>query len=350
MAKGNLLMIGNYLASPRYNRNVWHALAERLAASGWNVITTSSRENKAGRLLEMLSTVLKEKNRYQLAQIDVFSGQAFIFAEMCTYLLNILHKPVILTLHGGGLPEFASRHPRRVGRIFHKVEEVVTPSPFLQQDLKPYRKDIRIIPNPTDVSRSIYRQRIQAAPNLIWVRSFHSVYNPSLPIRVVKELTTDFPATRLTMIGPDKGDGSLERMMSLAAELRVEDQIEVIPGVPHTEIPGYLDRGDIFINSSNYDTAPRSLLEAMANGLCIVSTNVGGVPWLVEDQVEGLLVPPDNPQAMSAAVRRILVDPGLATRLSENARRKAEKFDWHSILPQWESLLIEVIEAHHGKS
>jgi glycosyltransferase involved in cell wall biosynthesis len=348
MDKMTLLMIGNYLSSPKHNRNVWHDLADRLVAIGWNVITTSSKEGQLPRLLDMLATVIKARKRYALAQIDVFSGRAFIFAELSAFLLHIFKKPFILTLHGGRLLEFAHQHPGRVRRLFQSARAIVTPSPFLQKGLRQFRSDIHFIPNPIDLSDSIYHQRIQVAPTLIWVRAFHKVYNPSLPARVLKELISDFPQIKLTMIGPDKGDGSLENMLVQANDFGVRDQIEVILGVLHAEIPTFLNRNDIFINTSNYDVAPRSLIEAMANGLCIVSTNVGGVPWLVNDQMEGLLVPPDDPQAMAAAVRRILTEPGLAARLSENARRKAEGYDWSAILPQWENLFTEVIETYYG--
>ena len=80
----------------------------------------------------------------------------------------------------------------------------------------------------------------------------------------------------------------------------------------------------------------------MACGLCIVSTRVGGIPYLLEDGSDALLVPPNDPDAMAAAVRRILTEPGLAERLSRNARQKASGFDWRTILPRWEALFTEI--------
>jgi glycosyltransferase involved in cell wall biosynthesis len=84
-------------------------------------------------------------------------------------------------------------------------------------------------------------------------------------------------------------------------------------------------------------------LEAAASGSCIVSTNVGELPYIWEDGKEVLLVVPDDPKAMSAAIRRILTEPGLAEWLSINARKKAEQYDWSVILPQWEKLFKKVI-------
>lgn len=77
----------------------------------------------------------------------------------------------------------------------------------------------------------------------------------------------------------------------------------------------------------------------MASGLCVVSTDVGGIPYLLENEHDALLVPPNDPEAMAAAVKRILTEPQLAERLSRNARRKAEQFDWSVILTKWEALL-----------
>jgi glycosyltransferase involved in cell wall biosynthesis len=82
----------------------------------------------------------------------------------------------------------------------------------------------------------------------------------------------------------------------------------------------------------------------MASGLCIVSTNVGGIPYLLDSEGEALLTPADDPAAMAAAVRRILSEPPLAERLSHHARQKAERFDWAAILPQWDTVLRSAAE------
>jgi glycosyltransferase involved in cell wall biosynthesis len=139
-------------------------------------------------------------------------------------------------------------------------------------------------------------------------------------------------------------------MLALAEKMNVIDRILIIPGVPHAQVPLLLDQADIFINTSNYDTSPQSILEAMANGLCIVSTNVGGIPYLVSDQKEALLVENDQAEAMAENVSKILQDANLAAGLSENARKKAEQFDWDVVLPQWEQLFIEVSKGFHGKA
>lgn len=342
MLQPKVLMISNYLSYPKHNKNVWHDLSERLSAVGWQVITTSSKENQLARLVDMLLTILLKRNQYSVAQIDVFSGQAFVFAELSMILLQWLRKPVVLTLHGGRLPEFALRNSNRIYKLFEKAQVIVTPSPFLQQSLSKFRTDIRLIENPVDLSLSVFRVREKVEPKLVWVRSFHKTYNPQLVPIVLFRLIDQFPEMVITMIGPDEGDGSKQRMLELAQELGIAEKIRIMGSVDHSAIPAYLNQNDIFINTSNYDTAPRSLIEAMANGLCIVTTNVGGIPWIVENNDSALLVEPDNPEEMTEAVRRILTGAELAKRLSTHARLRANHYDWDEILPRWMGLFKEV--------
>jgi glycosyltransferase involved in cell wall biosynthesis len=135
------------------------------------------------------------------------------------------------------------------------------------------------------------------------------------------------------MIGPDKGDGSYQAAKALAARLEVSDRV-IFPGsIPKEQVAHWLQQGDIFVNTTRVDNTPVSVLEAMACGLCVISTNVGGIPYILKDEYDGLLVPPDDDAAMAKAVKRLLAEDGLAQRLSRNARRKAEEFDWSNILP-----------------
>jgi glycosyltransferase involved in cell wall biosynthesis len=204
--------------------------------------------------------------------------------------------------------------------------------------MKHYRKDILLIPNALDLSQYSFRPRRQPHPHLIWLRAFHKIYNPEMAVRIVALARQAAPAIRLTMIGPDKGDGQLQRTKQLADRLGVLDRIEFIPGVAKSEVPRWLQSGDIFLNTSTVDNTPVSVLEAMACGLCVVSTDVGGLRYLLTHEHDALIAPSADENGMTSAVFRILNDAALSTRLSENARRKAAQLDWSAILPLWEEL------------
>jgi glycosyltransferase involved in cell wall biosynthesis len=164
-----------------------------------------------------------------------------------------------------------------------------------------------------------------------------------LAVKVVAVLATDCPSINLVMIGPDKRDGSLEVARNVAAKLGVLDRITFAGPVAKSTIPEWMNRSDILLNTPRIDNTPVSILEAMACGVCIVSTNVGGIPYLIADECDGLLVPDNDAMAMATAVRRLLGEEGVAGRLSRNGRLKVEQFDWLNILPRWEKLLRDVV-------
>jgi glycosyltransferase involved in cell wall biosynthesis len=342
--KGTILLIGNHFRSGKTNRNVWHELPSHLIDTGWTVICTSKHTSRLLRLFDMLLTILIKRKNYQIAEVDVFSGPSFLWAELSALLIRVLNKPLILTLHGGNLPELAKRNPNRVKRVLASANTVVAPSAYLQKQLCQYREDIHVLPNPVNISDYTFRLRTSPAPNLVWVRAFHEIYNPSLAPKMLHELLKNWPKAHLTMVGPDKGDGSLKRMLELAVSLGVRDHITITGGVPSDEIPKFLQEGDIFINTTHIDNTPVSMIEAMACGLCIISTNVGGISYLVEDEKEALLVPPDNPSAMAKTIERLLSNNRISESISLNARLKAENFNWPKIANQWNTLLIELIE------
>ena len=138
------------------------------------------------------------------------------------------------------------------------------------------------------------------------------------------------------MVGPEV-DGSLKRAEKLSEHLNVK-----------TTFTGKLDKAmwrslsdnfNIFINTTNFDNTPVSVIEAMALGLPVVSTNVGGMPYLIEDGITGLLVPPNNSEAMTKAIEKLISNPALAATISLNARKQVEAFDWDIVKHQWLKLL-----------
>src|SRR2546422_1049857 len=129
--KRSVLIIGNFLSASGGSRGVCEELAERLAASDWEVLTASRKRPKLFRLADMVLTAVKHRHEYGLALVDVFSGPAFCFAEAVGCILRRLSKPYVLTLHGGNLPEFAKRWPGRVRQLLASAKAVTAPSGYL---------------------------------------------------------------------------------------------------------------------------------------------------------------------------------------------------------------------------
>ena len=337
-----VLLVGNFLSGQIGNHCVCEDLATNLSNAGLKVITTSHHKPRLRRMADMVSTILRQRRDYGVANVDVYSGLAFGLAEAACAALRSCGKPFVLTLHGGNLPNFSKKWPGRVRRLLRGAHAVTTPSRYLMEEMNMYRDDILLLPNPLEIDQYPFRIREPAAPKLIWLRSFHEIYNPTLAVEVMARLLPDHPKATLTMVGPDKGDGSFQATGELAEQRGLSDRIEFTGGVPKESIPGHLSAADILINTTNIDNTPISVLEAMACGLCVVSTNVGGIPHLVTDQSNGILVQPRDAEAMTQSIAAILRDSSLSSRLSANARQHAEQFDWDNVLPQWIELLRNV--------
>ena len=165
-------------------------------------------------------------------------------------------------------------------------------------------------------------------------------------MRTLALLVEQFPEIRLLMAGPDKGDGSYERTHALAGALGVAAHVEYAGRVPKNEVAAWIDRGDIFLNTSKIDNHPVTLLEAMACGACVVSTRPGGVPYMAQDGVNCLLAAVGDAAGLAAAIRELLTRPEVAASISRQARAGVEVCDWPAVLARWRVLLAGTTEKY----
>jgi glycosyltransferase involved in cell wall biosynthesis len=344
--RSRILFIGNFLSAHIGTKGVSELLSEKFDANGWETLTVSSAKNRILRIKEMIEVTFFRRADYDLAHVDIYSGFAFIWAEIVCQVLDFLKKPYVLILRGGGLPSFAKKWPWRIQRLLSRANKVVTPSHYLLQNLNQYRQGIIYLPNGLDLHLYSFQLRENPSPKLVWLRAFHKIYNPCMAIETAAILQKTFPTMRLTMIGPDKGDGTFEQAHKLMREKNLEKYIEFIGEIQKKDVPVWLHKSDVFINTTNLESFGVAVMEAGAMGLPIVTTNVGELPYLWTNEEDALLVPADDAAAMAKAVERILTEPGLAKKLSQNARQKALNFDWDAILEEWERLAAQVLETH----
>lgn len=335
----SVLFVGAFPGPATLERYVSGDLAVRLQSLGWSIQVTSRQPGRVTRALEILYDTWRWRQKYSVACVDVFSGQAFFWAQAACSVLRRLAKPFVLTLHGGNLPEFGRRHPAQVGKLLSWAAAVTCPSPYLLAEMRLFRPDLILLPNGLNLTRYCFREPQPLLRNLVWLRAFHEIYNPVLAVEVFARIRKKHPDVRLAMIGPDKGDGSFQKTKEAARRLGVETAVAFPGAIPKSDVPAHLAGADIFLNTTNFDNTPVSVLEAMACGLPVVSTDVGGIPHLLNDGETALLVPPANVEAMTHALFRLLQEPGLAWRLARNGRKQVEAFDWAVVLPRWERLL-----------
>ena len=315
-------------------------LSDLFSREGYDVVSTSSVANRYLRLLDVAATIIKNRKKFDIAVIDVFGGPSIVIEDLASFLCRLFGRQVIMYLHGGALPEFSARFPRWTRRVFKRAGAIVAPSKFLARELQPAGLSIRIIPNVIEIAKYPYRRRARLQPRLFWMRSFHPIYDPELAIKVFATVKKLYPGASLVMAGQDKGQESEVR--ALAVNLGLEHSIR---------FAGFLDsngkalegsNADLFLNTSRVDNMPVVLIEACAMGLPVVTTNAGGIPDLLTEGVTGLLAPVSNESAISSAVIKLLENPELAERLSQNGITLARCSSWENVLPLWNRAFADV--------
>ncbi|WP_272023330.1 glycosyltransferase family 4 protein [Olleya namhaensis] len=329
----NLIYIGNKLTNTGKTATTIDTLGKGLEDAGFKVSYASSYTNIVFRFIDMLWTVFKHRKATDYVLIDTYSTLNFYYAYGVSQLCRMLKLKYIPILHGGNLSNRLKNNPKLSASIFNNAYVNSAPSNFLKIQFKNHGyTNVKVIPNSIAIQQYPFKQRTIDHVCLLWVRSFSELYNPKLAVSILHALKLKGVDATLCMIGPDN-DGSLNTTQAYAKSLGVS-----------VDFPGKLSKADwiarakdynVFINTTNFDNTPVSIIEAMALGLPIVSTNVGGIPFLIENNQDGLLVNPNNTEAFVEAILQYKNNALLSQSVVKQARLKAETFDWEQVRQQW---------------
>jgi L-malate glycosyltransferase len=276
--------------------------------------------------------------------VHVFSASyySFLLAPWpAVQVARLLGKPVLMNYHSGEAPDHLARSPL-ARRTLAGVDANVVLSTFLQDVFAGFGIASRVIPNTVDMGRFRFRERRLLRPRLVSTRNFEPLYNVACTLRAFRLVQDRHPDATLLLVG---GGSEEPRLRALARSLRLKG-VDFAGRVPPDEIWRAYDQGDIYVQTSNIDNMPISVLEAYASGLPVVATAAGGVPAMLTDGEQGLLAPPDDHQAVAAAVLRLLEDPALASRLTTGARERCRAYTWPVVRDQWLEAYRSVLPRH----
>lgn len=333
----NVLYIGNKLRGSKHNISYISVLGPLLEREGFRMYYASTHQNKSRRLWDMVNSIFKYRKKLDVVLIDTYSTQNFYYAFLTSQLCRFFNIPYIPILHGGNLISRLKNSSTKSGMIFKNSKINIAPSVFIQEQFNSFGyTNVLHIPNILELQNYKMVERRFDYPRILWVRSFSKIYNPELAIRTCYELQKIYSNAQLCMVGPDS-DGSLNHIKNIAKEFGVNAKFT--GKLPKEDWIKLAEEYNVFINTSNFDNMPLSVIEAMALGLPVVSTNIGGIPFLINDGEDGDLVPVNDANAMSEAIRRIIEQPDKTKLKVEKARQKVERFDWQKIKAKWFEVL-----------
>lgn len=302
----------------------------------------------AGRLLPYVYELWVRCGRVSVVHLMANSGLSWwLFALPALLVATLRRRPVIVNYRGGQAEQFIRRWWTLVRPTFSLATVIVVPSAFLEQVFRRAGFTPLVIPNIVDVERFPWRAPASEPlqrPHLVVTRNLEPIYDVATAIHIFAEVRQQWPGARLSIAGsgPDAED-----LRALVARLGLADAVTFTGRLDRDGVAALYAQADVMLNTSLVDNMPNALLEAMAAGLPVVTTNAGGIPYIVEDGRQGLLFEPGDVQGGAALARRVLADRDLARRLSEAGRVSVEAYTWDAVRKQWEDL-YRTLANHRG--
>lgn len=288
------------------------------------------------------ATLLARVPKYDL--IHVFSASYFSFVLAPTpaiLVARLFGKKVLLNYHSGEAEDHLQRWRRTAIPTVRLANRVAVPSEYLVKVFGRFDLEAQAILNIIETDLFRFRERVPLRPVFLSNRNLEAHYGVDRVLRAFAIIQRCFPEARLTVAG----DGSQRRALeSLARDLDLRN-LDFVGQVDHDKVFASYDAADIYLNGSEIDNQPLSLLEAFACGLPVVTTNAGGIPDIVTHDRNGLMVQRGDPEALAAAAIRLLQDQTSAKRIARQALEECGKYSWEAVRDEWLTLYDQMSPA-----
>jgi glycosyltransferase involved in cell wall biosynthesis len=284
------------------------------------------------RLLPYLGSVWAAAGRSNIMHIMANSGWSWhLFAAPAIWLAKLRGVPVIVNYRGGEAASFLAASQRAVQASMCRAARLIVPSAFLQEIFAQHAMSSAIVPNIIDLARFQPREpRNTDSAHLVVARNLEALYDNATALRAFKLVQAQFPHARLTIAGTGPQE---QHLRQLAVELGIGNAVAFAGRLDRDAMAALYRSADIMLNPSLADNMPNSVLESMASGVPVVSTNVGGVPYMVQDGITALLVPAGDAAAMAAACLKILASHEVWCRFSSAGVAEVQRYTWQQVAP-----------------
>jgi len=296
------------------------------------------------RLFPYLWRIWRLAGRCDLVHLMANSGWSWqLFAAPVLWIGWARSTPVVVNYRGGEAREYLVASSARVLPSLARAFRLVVPSGFLQEVFGEFGVEAQVIPNIVDLETFSPADECKGEGlTLVVTRNLEAIYGLDTAIRAVAIAAPHAPNIHLKIAGSGP---LLNDLQALASELGVAQSVSFLGRLERAEVAALYRQADAMLNPARVDNMPNSVLEALACGLPVISTNVGGVPFIVENGRTALLVDPDDAEAMARAILALQADDSLRQRLAANGRAEVEGYAWDRVGPQWLALYRQAVAA-----
>jgi L-malate glycosyltransferase len=276
--------------------------------------------------------------------IHVCSAAHFSFLLVATpavLIAKLFGKKTLLNYRSGQFRAHFKKWHRTLKPTLNLFDKIVVPSNYLVDVLGELGFEAESIHNFVNVDKFKFKKREKLRPVFFSNRLLEELYNIPCILRAFSLIQAKYPDAKLILASFGDQRESLE---NLAKELELKN-VKFIGKVSQARMAELYGEVDIYLNSPNTDNMPGSLIECYATGVPIVTTNAGGIPYILEHEKTGLMVQIRDHEALAREAIRLLEDNDLALRLAENGREYVNEFTWRKVREKWLTAYADLLKA-----
>lgn len=303
-------------------------LNNHLNRDGFQSIIFSTYGNIFKRIFLFIK-LLFVSQKFDVLHIHACSYKGFLPIVFGVFAGRINRKRIIITYHGGDADKFLRKNFNYVKWFFNQANHIIVLSGFLKEIFDKYGIISTIIPNVVALSKSQTIERKDISPNFISIRHLSPLYNIQLILQAFKNVKEEYPNATLVVLGDGPSRLELENWVK---NQNLSD-VTFVGQVQSSTIYDYLNNADIMISAPLTDNMPLSLLEAMNAGLLVISSNVGGVPYMIESNVSGYLFQSNNTKDLTDKMISAIKYPSKTLEMIHNAKTSLPRYQWTNIKP-----------------
>jgi glycosyltransferase involved in cell wall biosynthesis len=294
------------------------------------------------RLPPYIVDLWRAANCVDIYHIMANSGWSWhLFSAPAIWVARLRGKPVVVNYRGGEADSFLDKALFWIKLSMNRSDAIIVPSGFLRAVFDKYGIRTEVVPNIINLTRFSSAGAATASsaesPCVLVSRNLERIYDNATALRAFAIVRKTLPSARLIIAGSGP---ELQNLRNTAAELGISDAVTFTGRVDNENMPELYRRAEVMVNPSLVDNMPNSVLEALASGVPVVSTNVGGVPYVVEHNKTALLVAPQDPQEMADAILVLLNDRAKAWQMSQAGIQSVQQYTWGKV----QSRLLGVYE------
>lgn len=266
--------------------------------------------------------------------VHVFSASYYSYllsVAPALFIARLYGKKSVLNYHSGEADDHLTNWKLTAVPTMKWASAIVVQTGYLQSVFAKFGLTARVIHSSINLSKFTFRQRKPLQPVFLSNRLHEPLYNVGCILRAFDLIQRRFPEARLIVAGDGTERANLE---ALAATLELKG-VEFIGKVEFSDMPRLYDSANIYLNATNLDNLPSSILESYAAGLPVVTTNAGGIPYILRHEETGFLVELNDHKAMAEHCIRLLEDAELADRIVNQALRECPKYTFEIEREAW---------------